>query len=166
MNRPTWNNTYMNMCDILAQRSTCCRIQTASIIVKDNIIISVGYNGVVSGQEHCIDYWQIEYDILKRRTRLEDSFDEFLNGEYFSSAHHELSNKNEIHGEMNAILFAGKNGIPLQDSTLYTIYSPCIHCAKSIYTSGIKKVVYKKVYHRSIEGLEFLRDRGIEIEIV
>ena len=158
--RPSWDKTYMDMCDILAQRSTCLRIQTASVIVKDNIIVSVGYNGVVSGQDHCSDYWR---NVYESDITTYSSFDGFLKSDFFYTHHHEWSNCNELHGEMNAILFAGKNGISLRDSTIYTIYSPCINCAKAILTAGIVKVVYKNVYKRSTTGIEFLQNHGISI---
>jgi dCMP deaminase len=157
-NRPKWDNTFMDICEVMSKRSTCLRIQTASIIVKNNVIISVGYNGVAPGQEHCQDYWFEKFIDIKM-----NSFEEFIKSDYFYNEHHKWSNNNELHGEMNAILFAGKNGISLDGGELYTIYSPCINCAKAILTSGIKKVVYKKLYKRSDEGIIFLRDRGVEI---
>jgi dCMP deaminase len=57
IDRPNWNNTYMDVCEIISKRSTCSRLQTGSIIVKDNNIISIGYNGVPSNQPHCCDLW-------------------------------------------------------------------------------------------------------------
>lgn len=145
MIRPSWETTYMDICETLAKRSTCIRVQTASVIVKDNIIVSVGYNGVGAGDEHCIDKWK-DYD---------------TSCDKFKQIHHEWSNHNELHGEMNAILFAGKNGISTKDATLYSIYSPCIHCAKAIYTSGIASVYYKIPYDRSVAGIEFLVEHGV-----
>ena len=158
MNRITWDETYMEMCRTLAKRSTCARIQTASIIVKKNVIVSVGYNGTAADQEHCIEYWKRVHE------RFSDiSFDDFLHSDYFWEHHHQWSNTNEIHGEMNAILFAGRNGIPLEEGTLYTIYSPCIHCAKSILAAGISRVVYSQIYKRDSSGMDFLRERGVTI---
>ena len=208
MDRPSWNETYISMCKTLSKRSTCLRIQTASIIVKNNIIVSVGYNGVGAEQEHCCDFWRKVYNtalesiayvqplthiekiclsmkernVLLRIGRYDDTeigyqcevkrainrhrltFEEFLNTGFFHDKHHNWSNKNELHGEMNAILFAGRHGISLEGSTIYTIYSPCIHCAKSIYASGIKKVYYKDLYHRDMSGIRFLRDKNVEID--
>lgn len=160
--RPSWNLTYMNMCKILSNRSTCLRIQTASIIIRNNIIISVGYNGTASKQKHCRDFWKHKYEHTFSDHNL--SWQTFLQSEFFYKEHHKWSNLNELHGEMNAILFAGKNGISLDNSTLYTIYSPCINCSKAILTSGIQKVVYSKLYKRQTDGIEFLKDRGIQVE--
>jgi dCMP deaminase len=138
--RPTWDDTYMEMCDVFAKRSTCVKLQTSAIIVKDNITLSSGYNGVSSGQMHCKDYW--------KHTPT-------------PSEHHEWSKNNELHAEMNAILFAGKNGVSINNATIYTIYSPCINCAKAILTSGISQVVYRVKYND--EGIRFLQYRNVNV---
>lgn len=148
MNRPDWDSIYMEMCKILAKRSTCLRLQTSSIIVKNNVVVSVGYNGVPTKQEHCCDFWN--------RINPYETIDELLESEYFYNKHHEWSVIHELHGEMNAILFAGKHGISLENATLYTLYSPCIQCAKSILTAGITKVYYQYLYKRNTDGIDFL----------
>lgn len=158
LNRPTWNDIYMSMCETLSKRSTCLRLQTAAILVKENVIVSVGYNGVPSKQEHCCEYW--------RNNNPYPTLEELRESDYFYTEHHTWSTINEIHGEMNAILFAGKNGISLQESTLYTLYSPCIQCAKAILTSGIKRVYYKHTYKRNTDGIAFLHKNQITIQQV
>lgn len=156
MHRPSWQHIYMDMCETLSQRSTCLRLQTASIIVKDNIIVSVGYNGVPSKQQHCSEYWSQHNPF--------STMDELVSSEYFYTKHHEWSIIHEMHGEMNAILFAGKHGIPLTGATLYTLYSPCIQCAKAILTSGITTVYFKHVYKRNTSGIDFLNTNNITIQ--
>lgn len=156
MERPDWNSTYMNICSELSKRSTCLRLQTACIIVKNNVIISVGYNGVPSKQKHCCDYW--------RENNPFSTMEDLIKSDFFYREHHVWSTIREIHGEMNAILFAGKNGISLQDSTLYTLYSPCIQCAKAILTAGIKNIYYKYIYKRNTDGIAFLTHHLIQIE--
>jgi dCMP deaminase len=158
--RPSWQNTYMRMCLILAQRSTCVRIQTASIIVKNNVIVSVGYNGTVSKAEHCSKYWTEQYE--KTYKSIYSEFNNFIKSFEFAKLHHEWSQPRELHGEMNAILQAGKHGISLKHSTMYTIYSPCINCAKCIITSGIQVVYYYMLYKRDMSGIQFLKENGIE----
>ncbi len=154
--RPSWSELYMEMCETLAKRSTCLRIQTASLIVKDNIIVSVGYNGVPKGQEHCAEYWSTRnpYPTLP----------EWVESDTFYREHHTWSNENELHGEMNAILFAGKNNISVSGSSLYSLYSPCIQCAKAILTSGITHVYYKHVYKRSTQGLDMLYKHNVCVQ--
>ena len=122
--RPSWDETFMDIVHIIAKRSTCIKKQVGCLIVKNDNIISIGYNGVPSKMEHCIDHWKNESDL------------EF---------HHEWSNINEVHAEMNAIL---RSKTDLSDAIIYTLFSPCIHCAKCIVSSKIKKVIYQKEYTR------------------
>jgi len=69
---------------------------------------------------------------------------------------------------MNAILYASKNNVPIEGCTLYVTLSPCISCARIIYTTGIKKVIFKNSYaeYKGIpndEGVDFLRKFGVEV---
>ena len=155
MNR-NWNNIFMEMLEILKRRSTCLRIQTSAILVRDTRIISMGYNGVISGVKHCYEYWK-EYCLNN-----ELNFDEFVKTEKFYNEHHTWATKNEVHGEQNAILYASRNGIPTNNCVMYTLFAPCINCAKVIITCGINKVYYKELYKRDCTGLEFLEECGIE----
>jgi dCMP deaminase len=162
--RPSWDSIFIEMCETLSKRATCVRIQTASIIQKNNVIVSIGYNGVVSGAEHCSNHWFHYW--CENKKNLEGKFENFVLSKKFYDLHHEWSNLNEIHGEMNAILQAGKNGISLNGATIYTLYAPCINCAKSIKTSGIKNVIYKHKYLRDANetGIIFLKKNGVYIE--
>jgi dCMP deaminase len=157
--RSSFDSTYMDIVKVMAKRSTCARIQTASVIVRDNRIISTGYNGVCSGMEHCVDYWK-KYCSSQE---IDESYENWIKTEEFKHLHRKFS-VNELHAERNAILFAAKEGISTNNSTIYTLYSPCLDCATSIYSAGIKRVVYEIKYDRSpSEGLDFLIDRGVEV---
>jgi dCMP deaminase len=73
-----------------------------------------------------------------------------------------------IHAEENAILYAAKNSVDLEGSVLYVTLSPCLPCARMIYTSGIKKVIFLHSYaeYKGLdgdEGVEFLRKFGVEV---
>lgn len=161
--RPEWDEIFIEMCFTLAKRSTCLRIQTSSIITKNNVIVSIGYNGSTPNSIHCNDYWFGEFNKTAGTTNATTTFPEYVLSDEFYKNHHEWSNVNELHGEMNAILQAGKNGISLENSTIYTIYSPCINCAKCIISAGIKKVIYNKLYKRDGRGIEFLKNNGIAV---
>jgi dCMP deaminase len=135
MSRPTWHETWFDVCEVFARRSTCWKKQTAAAIVSsDNRLISIGYNGVASGELHCCD---LSPD---------------------PNYHREWSKANEIHAEMNAILHCKYS---LHGTTLYTILSPCIECAKAIYVSGINTVYYKTYYKP--EGIGYLLLRGVVV---
>jgi len=74
-----------------------------------------------------------------------------------------------LHAEQNAILYAAKNNVPIEGCTLYVTLSPCIACARIIYTTGIKKVIYMDSYAAfkgipNDEGVDFLKKFGVEVE--
>lgn len=178
MMRPGWDDVFMKITEDISLRSTCARIRTAAIIVRDQRIISIGYNGVVSGAKHCCDHWKDVYEKEKvtlmirscindcsegKRGRDWRHYDDFLGSELFRHMHHEWATKNELHGEQNAILHACKTGTSTDKATMYTIYSPCINCAKVIYTSGISEVVYKVPYARDLSGVDFLERNGVKV---
>lgn len=136
--RISWNEFFMDTVISLARRSTCYKKKTAAVIVNSsNQIISMGYNGVPSGAKHCSEVCVP------------------------SSEHYLWSINNEIHGEMNAILHSSDK---LEGTTMYTLLSPCIHCAKAIHSVGISKIFYLCEYKRDLQGIEFLKKYGISIE--
>ncbi len=151
---------FTKMAELVAEQSTCCRMQVGAVLVKDNRVISIGFNGTPTGQEHCEDHFA---DLYQREYEGQfHSFAEYQASRTFYDAHGKFSNENELHAEQNAILFAAKNGISTAGSTLYITYSPCVHCAKVIISAGIRRVFYKHLYDRSQDGLIFLNKNGIE----
>ena len=112
--------------------STCGRVKVGAVLALDDRIIASGYNGVASGLVHCTTVFPKE----------------IRKGEEFSKTHHQFSTNNEIHAEQNLISFCAKNGIKTDGATIYITHSPCIHCAKLIIASGIKRVVYNELYDR------------------
>ena len=153
--RPSWDDIFIEECKLWAKRSSCCRIQTASVIVKDNHTISTGYNGTCTGLEHCYTYWE-------KYIKENNKDNNWLSSEEFYRKHHEWSNSTELHAEQNAITFAAKNGYSVNNCTLYTLYSPCINCAKVIVSSGISKIVYE--YTREPSGLKFCKNMDVLCE--
>jgi dCMP deaminase len=148
---------------LAAERSTCCRMKTGAVIVKDGRIVCMGYNGVGSGQIHCQDYWYNKYQELKTNEEI-TSWESFKLNENFLRQHHEWAIINEIHGEHNAILFACKHGIVTDKTVMYSLYSPCTQCSKAIIQSGIKKIYYNKIYTNDVNGLNLLTQHKIEHE--
>jgi dCMP deaminase len=160
-NKPSWDNSFIDICKVISKRSTCLKIKTSSIIVKNNNIISIGYNGVPSKMEHCTDYW---FNIWNSDWKQIMSFEDFLQVEYFREQHHNWSYFRELHAEMNAIL---QSKTDISGSTLYTLLSPCINCSKCIITSGIKKVVFVEKYNRDYDMSKLLlENNGIVLEQV
>ena len=143
--KPSFDDIFMNLACDLAFRSHCVKAQVGAVLTKDTRIISIGYNGPPAGTHNCDDEWP---DIgCPRDARGSCSL--------------------ALHAEENAILYASKNGADLQGSTLYITLSPCLPCARLIFSSGIKKVYYKNSYAEykglpSDEGVDFLNKFGVE----
>ena len=136
--RPSWDDYFMAITKLIASRGTCDRLYAGAILVKDNRIISSGYNGSPAGLPHCNDVGHLLEEGHCVRT---------------------------IHGEHNALLQAARNGgVSTQGSTMYTKYSPCIHCTKYVIGCGIKRVVMAKVY-RNENALAMLKEAGIEVDV-
>ncbi|WJY28523.1 MULTISPECIES: ComE operon protein 2 [Sporosarcina] len=136
MDRITWEQFFMAQCSLLAVRSTCTRLAVGAVIVRDNRIIAGGYNGSVSGGDHCIDQGCYVVDNHCIRT---------------------------IHAEMNALLQCGKFGIPAAGSTLYVTHFPCLQCSKAIIQAGISKVFFGQDYRNNEYAIELFRHAGIDV---
>ena len=150
--RPSVDETFMMNAIMCSSRSTCIKMCTGSIIVKCGKIISAGYNGSVSGQGHCVDYWHNYY--IKNKTHI--SYDEFILSNEFKELHKEWASVRELHGECNAIIHSTED---LKDSTIYTVHSPCSSCTRQILASKIKRVVYVEDYDD--KTLDYLRECGV-----
>lgn len=113
-----FDNAYMQMAIIWSKLSHCKRRKVGCLLVKDNMIISDGYNGMPSGMNNCCEY---EFDASRWEV---------------------------LHAETNALLKCAKNGISCKGSTLYITLSPCPDCSKLILQSGIISVIYLEEYER------------------
>jgi dCMP deaminase len=129
--RPSWDELFMSFALSSATRSSCIYLQTGAVIVKDNRIISEGYNGAPPGIENCLERGC-------RKDREKVSFNDKGKGVCRG-----------IHAEINAIsqILKLKSNLDLIGTSLYTWYYPCSRCAKEIVSSGIvKEVIYSRVY--------------------
>ena len=129
---------HMQVAEIYSKLSTAKRLQVGSIIVKDDRIISIGYNGTPSGWDNnCEDKCESG---LKTKSEV-------------------------IHAESNSISKLAKSHESGDGASIFITHAPCLNCAKMIYQAGIKEVYYKNTY-KSEDGLEFLKKCGIYIERV
>ena len=128
------NKIYMNIAYDFASLSYANRRKVGAIIVKNEKIISVGYNGMPKGFDN-----NCESNNLK------------------------LTNKEVLHAESNAITKVAKSTISSDKSTMYCTTSPCVECSKLIIQSGIISVYYSEEY-RDLAGIELLRKANITIE--
>ena len=131
--RASWDQYFMEIAEIVKTRSTCLRRQVGAVIVKDNRIITTGYNGAPSGTHHCTDVGTCQ--------RIE------LNVP--SGERHELCRA--LHAEQNAIIQAANIGVSTEGATLYVTLQPCVICAKMSINAGIKK----NCIQRRISGSAF-----------
>ena len=147
MTKPDFDTIFMDLAENLGKRSHCVKANVGAVLAKDTRIISIGYNGPPAGTYNCDEVWPEKG--CPRDSRNSCSL--------------------ALHAEENAILYAVKNGTAIEGSTLYVTLSPCLSCARTIFTIGIKKVVFKSSYAEykglpSDEGLDFLRQFGVEVE--
>jgi len=131
----------MDVAERFAQLSSATRLQVGAIVVKDDRIISIGYNGMPTGWDNCCE------DVVR-----EDEV-----GFQVTKTKAEV-----LHAETNAIAKLAKSGESGLGATMFVTHAPCIDCAKLVYQSGIATVYYKNKY-RSTQGLEFLDKSGVEV---
>lgn len=147
MTKLSFDHIFMNLATDLALRSHCVKAQVGAVLAKDTRIISIGYNGPPAGTHNCDQEWP--QTGCPRDARGSCSL--------------------ALHAEENAILYAVKNGANLEGATLYTTLSPCLPCARLIFSAGIKKVYFMKSYAAykglpSDEGVDFLNRFGVTAE--
>ena len=137
-------DAHMKAAEVYASLSYAKKLKVGCVIVKDNTIIGIGYNGMPSGWTNDCEEWVEVNDI-------------------FSDDDRELRTKPEvIHAESNAISKVARSTNSTQDAHLFVTHAPCIHCAKLIHQSGIKSVYYRDTYRDEL-GLEFLKKCNIEV---
>jgi dCMP deaminase len=147
MNNLSFHDIYMDLAQNLSRKSHCVKAKVGAVISKDTRIVSLGYNGPPAGTHNCDQEWPIDGCARDRKGGCSLA----------------------LHAEANAILYASKNQITMEGATLYVTLSPCIACAKIIYTTGIKKVIYLDSYaaFKGIdveEGIDFLMKFGVSVE--
>jgi dCMP deaminase len=160
-------NAYMDVAERFAELSTARRLHVGAIVVKDDRIISIGYNGMPAGWDNnCEDK---VYDAGAGGWISPEEFDEkYPYTEYNEDAEEEyrygLKTKPEVlHAETNAIAKLAKSTESGDGAVLFVTHMPCLDCAKLIFQSGIRSVFYRDSY-RSTDGVEFLEKSGIEIK--
>lgn len=145
--KKSFDEIYMELAENLAAKSHCVKAQVGAVLTKDTRIISLGYNGPPAGTYNCDEVWP----------------------ETGCPRDSKGSCSLALHAEQNAILYASKNNVAVEGSTLYVTLSPCIACARVIFTVGIKKVFYKHSYAKykgipTDEGVDFLRRFGVDVQ--
>jgi dCMP deaminase len=125
--RPSWNNYFMGIADLVAGRATCIRRKVGAVLVKDRRILCSGYNGAPAGIPHCG-----ETGCLRRQLNVP------------SGVKHELCRG--VHAEQNVIIQAAYHGVAVAGATLYCTHQPCSICAKMLINAGIQEIYYRDGY--------------------
>lgn len=148
-NRPSWDEYFMNIAKMVAQRSTCLRRHIGAVLVRNRQILSTGYNGPPRATPHCDEKGGCLRDKLKVP----------------SGQRHELCRA--AHAESNCISQAAANGVRTEDSIIYVTNFPCVFCSKVMINAGVKKIVFKEGYGSTEDfklSKELLDEAGIDIQ--
>jgi len=145
--KPKLVKAYMKTAETFAELSHARRLHVGAIVVKDDRIISIGYNGMPAGWDN-----NCEYEIW------EDNGDD--------EPETVLKTKPEVlHAETNAIAKLARSNESGLGANIFITHAPCLDCAKLIYQSGINRVYYGENY-RDDSGVKFLKASGIEVKQV
>ena len=136
MERTDWDRYFMNIARVVSSRATCDRKHVGAVIVRDRTILSTGYNGSIRGMPHCSE-----------------------SGHMMEDGHCVAT----IHGEMNAIIQAARNGVRIDGAWIYITASPCWTCFKALANAGISRICYGEFYREersfhvaSVLGIEMV----------
>lgn len=143
--RPSWDEYFMQMAELVRSRSSCLRRGVGAVIVKDNRVIASGYNGAPKGIAHCE-----ETGCLRQQMNVP------------SGQRHELCRG--LHAEQNAIIQAACLGVPIEGATLYCTTQPCVICTKMLINAGIKRVVISESYPDELAE-KMIKEAGIQVDI-
>lgn len=157
-------STFMQIAYLVSQESKCVSWKVGAVIAKNGRIISTGYNGSPAGGVNCCDHAKEQNWIEPKYNPVAPHNNKMVLKPECRKDHSTWSKKNEIHAELNSILYAARNGLPIEGATMYVTLSPCPDCAKAIAQSGIKQLVYSETYDRNEPGWEkILQDASIEV---
>ena len=158
---------YRDIAELTSKLSSAIRLNVGAVIVKGNKILGTGYNGMPTGWDNNCEYkdymsgdaggW-LDPDEIYERWPFEE-YDPAVE----SNRRYRLVTKDEVlHAEMNCLMKVAASTESSEGAIMFCTTAPCIHCAKAIYQSGIKELVYKDTY-RSEDGLMFLEKCGVKL---
>ena len=142
----------MKVAEVYSQLSSAKRLQVGCVVVKDNTIIGIGYNGMPSGWDN--DCEQRSYK------KLDDKY-QYLDED---GSHYSLVTRPEVlHAETNALAKIARSTNSSDGSSLFVTHAPCLDCSKIIHQAGIKSVYYRNTYRDEL-GINFLKKCDIEVQ--
>jgi len=152
---------HMKAAEVYAELSSATRLHVGCVVVKDNTIIGIGYNGMPSGWDNnCEDTLYILREECQNTDleMKEHGFTETVHGWVKKRTKREV-----IHAESNALSKIARSTNSSENASLFVTHEPCLDCAKLIYQAGISEVYYKNAYPRADGGADFLKKCGIDV---
>ena len=148
----TYMDAHMKAAEVYSQLSSAKRLQVGCVVVKDNTIIGIGYNGMPSGWDNnCEEVVNVDSDDPRY------AYNNFAGV---------LKTRPEVlHAETNAIAKISRSTNSSEGAALFVTHAPCLDCAKIIHQAGINSVYYRNTY-RSTDGVDFLGKCGVHVEKV
>lgn len=146
--RPSWDEYFTKISNVVGERATCDRGRSGCVIAKDKRILVTGYVGAPAGVAHCDEAGHEMHTVVQ-----EDG----------TQSKHCIRT---THAEQNAIANAAREGVRVNGATLYCHMTPCYTCAKILINSGIVRVVAAKDYHASKRSKEVFKEAGVELVIL
>lgn len=146
--RPSWDEYFMSIADMVGSRGTCDRGRSGCVIVKDKRILVTGYVGSPAGLPHCDEIGHEMHKVVHE------------------DGHESMHCIRTIHAEQNAIAQAARLGIPLEGGTVYCKMTPCYVCAKMLMNCGITEVVAFRDYHASVQSKRIFKEGGVKLRII
>ncbi len=150
LKKPTWDEYFMKIANVVKTRADCLRRQVGAVIVKDYRILATGYNGTPYKIKNCTE-GGCQRCLLRNQGKLKS-------GEKEESCIC-------LHAEQNAIIQASYLGVSTKGATLYSTDNPCSTCAKMLINAGIIRVVCE-IKHHDKKGINLLKKAGVEVKIV
>jgi dCMP deaminase len=133
--RPDWDTYFLKIAYAVSERSTCDRAFVGCVLVRDKRILTTGFNGSPTGQDHCDEVGHLMVEGHCVRT---------------------------IHAETNAIIQAALHGVSTRGAICYVTHLPCINCTKALINAGISRIVYSEAYRPDENALAFIKAADIE----
>ena len=141
--RPSWEDYFMQIAEVVATRSSCLRRHVGAVIVKNRQILTTGYNGVPRGIAHCE-----ERGCLRDELRIP------------SGERYELCRG--LHAEQNAVIQAAYHGVAVNGSEMFVTLQPCVTCAKTLINAGIEAVYFRGVFPDEL-SMEIFKEAGTRL---
>ena len=146
INRPNWDEYFMQIAELALKRSSCLRRAVGAVLVKDKHVLATGYNGAPMNLAHCG-----EVGCLRQERNVP------------SGKMHELCRG--LHAEQNAIIQAAYHGVSIEGATLYCTHQPCVVCAKMLINAGVKRIVFQNPYPDELAE-SMLKEAGMEMVVI